>query len=236
MKSDCQHLFGQLGVEPDAGDFGRFFGSGISSPCRVRYRLTVAGDTLTWWWCSRCKAMVCGPAFRPCPDSSSGSLMISSSVVSLIAAGEVFGRRHRGSNAASPSAPWQGQQRADPRPGDPVGVGLLNDRRLFDSDRSDDKPGFRHQSECSDRRCLNSAAGRDRPRSRSFDPSGSWAVVVRARRSPGSGICGPHVWRWIRTACARSSCWHRVRSRQRGVLLRSLSAPWPGRLPPPGTS
>ena len=85
-------------------DFGRLAGSGVTRPARVRYRLTVAGDTLTWWWCSRCQAMVCGPASRPCPDSSFRSRVISSTVPGLIADGEIFGRRDRGSNAASPSA------------------------------------------------------------------------------------------------------------------------------------
>ena len=49
-------------------------------------------------------AMVWGLASRPCPDSSFLSLTIRSAVSSLIAAGEVLGRRDRGSNAASPSA------------------------------------------------------------------------------------------------------------------------------------
>ena len=48
--------------------------------------------------------MVSGPASRPCPASSLRSVMISPAVRSLIAFGEVFGRRDRGSNAASPSA------------------------------------------------------------------------------------------------------------------------------------
>jgi hypothetical protein len=29
-------------------DFGRFFGSGVIRPRRVRYRLMVAGDTRVW--------------------------------------------------------------------------------------------------------------------------------------------------------------------------------------------
>jgi len=85
-------------------DFGRLAGAGVTSPARARYLLTVAADTFTWWWCCRCQAMVCGPASRPCPDSSLRSRMIRSAASSLIAVGEVFGRRDRGSNAASPSA------------------------------------------------------------------------------------------------------------------------------------
>jgi hypothetical protein len=48
--------------------------------------------------------MVCGPASKPRPDSFLRSRTISSTVSLLIALGEVFGRRDRGSNAASPSA------------------------------------------------------------------------------------------------------------------------------------
>ena len=48
--------------------------------------------------------MVCGPASRPCPASSLRSAVISPAALALIADGEVFGRRDRGSNAASPSA------------------------------------------------------------------------------------------------------------------------------------
>ena len=50
----------------------------------------------------RFQAMVCGPASSPA--SSFRSPVISSTVSRLIADGEVFGRRDRGSNAASPSA------------------------------------------------------------------------------------------------------------------------------------
>jgi len=55
--------------------------------------------------------MVCGPASRPCPASSLRKAMISSTVSSLIAVGEVFGRRDRGSNAASPSALYRATSR-----------------------------------------------------------------------------------------------------------------------------
>ena len=41
-------------------DFGRLRGSGVTRPRRARYRLIVAGETRTWWWCSRCQAMVYG--------------------------------------------------------------------------------------------------------------------------------------------------------------------------------
>jgi hypothetical protein len=51
--------------------------------------------------------MVCGPASRPRPDSSFRSVMISAAVSALIADGQVFGRRDRGSNAASPSARYR---------------------------------------------------------------------------------------------------------------------------------
>ena len=48
--------------------------------------------------------MVCGPASSPCPASSLRSQVTSPAASGLIADGEVFGRRDRGSNAASPSA------------------------------------------------------------------------------------------------------------------------------------
>jgi hypothetical protein len=67
----------------------------------------VAAGTFTWWWCSRCQAMVCGPASSPCPDSSFRSRMISSTTSGLMARGEVFGRRDRGPDAASPSARYR---------------------------------------------------------------------------------------------------------------------------------
>jgi hypothetical protein len=69
--------------------------------------------------------------------------MISSTAASLIAVGEVFGRRDRGSNAPALS-PVPGQQRVNPGPGDPVGPGHLAHRTLLDSDSSDDKPRLRH--------------------------------------------------------------------------------------------
>ena len=111
VKSDCHSWLGSSAANRIHDDFGRFFGSGTTSPRRVRYRLTVAAATRTWWWCSRCQQMVSGPASSPCPDSSFRSLMISSTVASLIAAGEVFGRRDRGSNAASPSARYRATSR-----------------------------------------------------------------------------------------------------------------------------
>src|SRR5215510_3868599 len=92
-------------------ELGRLDGSGATSPARARYRLIVAGDTRKWWRWSRCQAMVCGPASRPCPASSFRSLMISSAVLSGTARGEVFGRRERGSNAAPPPARYRATSR-----------------------------------------------------------------------------------------------------------------------------
>ena len=104
MKSDCQHSLGSSAANRMQDDFGRLAGSGTTSPCRVRQRLTVAAETRIWWCCSRCQAIVWGPASSPCPDSSFRSRTISSTVPGGIASGEVFGRRDRGPNAASPSA------------------------------------------------------------------------------------------------------------------------------------
>ena len=48
VKSDCQHSFGSWASNRRQEDFGRLRGSGTTSPCRVRYRLTVAADTVMW--------------------------------------------------------------------------------------------------------------------------------------------------------------------------------------------
>ena len=48
-----------------------------------------------------------GPASRPCPASSLRSSAIRLAVVSGMARGEVFGRRDRGPDAASPSARYR---------------------------------------------------------------------------------------------------------------------------------
>jgi hypothetical protein len=34
----------------DEDGLGRFFGSGVTNPARVRYRLIVAADAVRWWW------------------------------------------------------------------------------------------------------------------------------------------------------------------------------------------
>ena len=80
---------------------------------RLRKELAgqAAGETFSWWCCSRCQAMVCGPASRPCPASSLRSRVISSTVPGAVTPGEFFGRLDRGSNAASPSARYQATSR-----------------------------------------------------------------------------------------------------------------------------
>ena len=84
----------------------------MTSPARDRCRLIVAAETRTWWYCRRCQVMVCGPASRPYPTSSLRSRTISSVVPWLIVFGGVFGRRGRGSNAASsPSARYRATSR-----------------------------------------------------------------------------------------------------------------------------
>ena len=62
---------------------------------RARTRLTVAGETLTWWCRVRCQAMACGPASSPCLASSLRSRMMRSTVSGLVTDGKVFGRRDR---------------------------------------------------------------------------------------------------------------------------------------------
>jgi hypothetical protein len=60
----------------------------------------------------------------------------------LIADGEVFGRRDRGSNARLPFGLVAGQQSVDAGPGDPVAAGHLADGTLLDRDGGDDQPGL----------------------------------------------------------------------------------------------
>jgi len=62
-----------------------------------------ATDTSRWWWCCRCQAMVWGPASRPLPVSSVRRAMMRSMVGWGSRVGLVWGRRERGSKAASPS-------------------------------------------------------------------------------------------------------------------------------------
>jgi hypothetical protein len=47
VKSDCHSWLGSSATNRIHDDFGRFFGSGTTNPRRVRYRLTVAGATVT---------------------------------------------------------------------------------------------------------------------------------------------------------------------------------------------
>jgi hypothetical protein len=55
--------------------------------------------------------MVCGPASRLCPASSLRNPVIRPTAASGMARGEAFGRRDRGSNAASPSARYRATRR-----------------------------------------------------------------------------------------------------------------------------
>lgn len=45
VKPDCQHSLGSSAANRRQDDLGRFFGSGVISPARVRYRLIVAAGT-----------------------------------------------------------------------------------------------------------------------------------------------------------------------------------------------
>jgi hypothetical protein len=47
MKSDCHRSLGSSAANRIYDDLGRFFGSGVTRPCRARYRLMVAADTFT---------------------------------------------------------------------------------------------------------------------------------------------------------------------------------------------
>src|SRR4051795_10481546 len=84
--------------------FGRFAGSGTTAPARVRIRLIVARDSVTWWWWVRCQPRVSAPASRPASVSVLRSSRTRWTVAGSVALGEDLGRRERAWNAASPSA------------------------------------------------------------------------------------------------------------------------------------
>ena len=48
MKSACQHSLGCSAANRMYEDLGRFRGWGVTRPRPARYRLTVAGETVTW--------------------------------------------------------------------------------------------------------------------------------------------------------------------------------------------
>ena len=79
-------------------------GSGTTSPARARYRLTVAADTRDLVVVLQVPGDGVRPGVQALPGQVLAQPTISSTASALIAAGEVFGRRDRGSNAASPSA------------------------------------------------------------------------------------------------------------------------------------
>lgn len=88
----------------DQRDPEQMLQSGTTSPALVRWRAMLEPDTTVWWCWSRCQEMISGPASRPASQGSSRSRKISFTVTGGNARGVVFGRRDRGSNAASPTA------------------------------------------------------------------------------------------------------------------------------------
>ena len=85
------------------------------------------------------------PASRPCRGRARRrSSTISSTVAAAIAVGDVFGRRERGSNAASPSRRQRADELVDPRPGHPVGGRHLRWPTALDNNSSDHQTSFRH--------------------------------------------------------------------------------------------
>jgi hypothetical protein len=64
----------------------------------------VDAEMVVLWWWARCQAMVSGPASRAAVVRVPRSSVISVMVAAGMAAGLVWGRRERGSNAASPLA------------------------------------------------------------------------------------------------------------------------------------
>ena len=177
----------------------------------------MAADTRTWRWWSRCQAIVCGPASRPCPASSLCSPVISPTTSAAIAAGEVFGRRDRQLERRLPLRPVPGQQRVNPRPGHPVAAGDLADRALLDSDSGNAKTGFRHPRtlrpgcprcpETRRRRCQISATARRAPAgSSTHGPELSVANVTMSICT--NAMSGTGQWRLSKAArpCAPSAC------------------------------
>ena len=64
----------------------------------------VARFNVIWWLWVRCQPMVSAPASSPAALRRCRNAMTSSTVSRRVAVGLVFGRRDRGSNAASPSS------------------------------------------------------------------------------------------------------------------------------------
>lgn len=82
---------------------GFFFGAGVIRSWRVRIRAIVAREGGDIWAWLRCQAMVSGPASCPAVTSRSRSVRTAAVRSLVVAVGEVWGRRERGSYAAWPS-------------------------------------------------------------------------------------------------------------------------------------
>jgi hypothetical protein len=88
---------GLVGLEANVGRTRLLLRLRRNQAALARYRLMVALDTRTPWWCSRCHRMVSGPASRPAVTNVVRSSTIWLTTVAATALGDVFGRRDRSS-------------------------------------------------------------------------------------------------------------------------------------------
>jgi hypothetical protein len=102
VKPDCQVSLGWSASRRCREDFGRFFGSGMTSPavCRIRRIVEVYGGRCPSR--SRCQAMVTGP--RPTRQSAvpCRRVRMRALTVSLVLRGLLGGRLERASTAVMP--------------------------------------------------------------------------------------------------------------------------------------
>jgi hypothetical protein len=95
-------LVGLGGLEAPAGGAGPLRGSGVTWAAACRTRRIVAVDGTCSPACSRCQAIVTGPASQPAAVSSSRVLTMNSRTLSSVACGLLSGLRDRGSTASRP--------------------------------------------------------------------------------------------------------------------------------------
>ena len=86
-------------------------GSGVTSPAACRTRRIVEVDGTCSPACSRCQAMVTGPASHPAAVSSSRIATMNSRTLSSVACGLLPGLRERGSTASRPLALYRAIRR-----------------------------------------------------------------------------------------------------------------------------
>ena len=103
VKSDCQHSLGWAAAKRRQEERGRLRGSGATRPAACRIRRVVEADGTCSPACSRCQAMVTGPASQPAAVSSRRVLTMKSRTLPSVARGLLSGLRDRASTASSPA-------------------------------------------------------------------------------------------------------------------------------------